>query len=179
MSQGSPLHATLVLQPKLNVAVFEAAVCVPERLDPEFPGSLKSFHASSVDDHRLRTIRRAPVDLGFGVGIQNRKDHRVPFAVIDDGLRRGSATLGPRAQRLERVDLTEIDDLGGRFVSIAKRARAKRRHRHNTHNWLKLHGPHISRDPAAPNNSSPGIFVPKVRLNAALPLPHCTTKPEV
>src|SRR5262249_19837260 len=122
--RSPPLNAALVLQTELHAAIFEAAVCVAGRPGPELPSSLKGFHASPVDDHRLRAFRRAPVDLGFGVGIQNREDHRVPLTVVDDRLRRRSAALCPRAQGLERVDLAEINHLAGRNLRAVDCAHA-------------------------------------------------------
>jgi hypothetical protein len=56
------------------------------------------------------------VDLRLSVGIPNRKNHNVPLAVIDNRFCRRTNVHSAGAQRLEFVDLIEVNFLSGRVT---------------------------------------------------------------
>ena len=57
----------------------------------------------------LLPVRRSPINLGFGIGVPDRKGDDVSLTVIDNGFWRRSNVQGACRQGLEFVDFAEVN----------------------------------------------------------------------
>src|SRR5262245_52918396 len=108
------LRAFFALEAQENISVPEAPAAIAGRFDPEFADRLERPQALPANGCRLAAVLRFPVDLRLSVRLQDCKQHRVPFFVIDDRLRRRAACLRARAERFKLLDLTKIEYLCAR-----------------------------------------------------------------
>jgi hypothetical protein len=104
------------------------------------------------------------VDLRLSVGIPNRKNHNVPLAVIDNRFCRRTNVHSAGAQRLEFVDLIEVNFLCGR---AARQERVDRANEHE--NCECAQNIYDEQIPVCPHHAT---LLAVVRCAMTLPLPH-------
>ena len=101
----------LFSQPKQNVSVLNFPIWFADSLELELSSRLKSLDAFAGDDRCFGgvAIQRSPVNFGFGIGVPDRENDNVSFAIIDKGFGRRPHMQGACRQGLEFVDFAEVN----------------------------------------------------------------------
>jgi|ERR1700757_1440729 hypothetical protein len=102
---------------KQHVSEFNLPIWFADGLKFEFSGRLKALNAlAGYDSCSGVAVRRSPVNLGLGIGVPDRQYHNVSLAIVDYGFGWCTNVQGASSQRLESIDLAEVD-----FFSLDRR----------------------------------------------------------
>ena len=102
---------------KQHVSEFNLPIWFADGLKFEFSSRLKALNALAGDDCCSGVaVRRSPINLGLGIGVPDRQYHNVSLAIVDYGFGWCTNVQGASSQRLESIDLAEVD-----FFSLDRR----------------------------------------------------------
>src|ERR1700720_1043489 len=109
MLEGQP-STFLFPKAKQNVSVFDFPIWFADSLEFEFSSGLKALNALAGDDCCSGVaVRRSPINLGLGIGVPDCEYHDMALAIVDNGFGWCTNVQGASSQRLEFIDLAEVD----------------------------------------------------------------------